>query len=335
MGGSSGSGQQTSTNKVELPPWLDQAAQDYVSTTSSVANRPYDAYTGQQIAGFSADQSNAFQGVRDLQGATGSALTGLAGQAAGYANYQPQQVQAGSLPQTDLSGYMNPYISTVVQNAMQGLDQQRMGAQNQLATQAQAGNAYGGSRYALQAASTDAQAAQAAGTMQAQLYGQGFQNAQQMAMQDLNRGLTAQQSNQQAGLTAANLGLQGLNYAGQMVGNAQNANYKDLAALEGVGTAQQSMNQQYMDLAQQQWQDARNYPLEQLQILQSGLTGTPYGGTTSATTTGGSKGNANAAIAGGAMSGAAAGVPLAGATYGLSIPIGAIIGAGAGYAGSR
>ena len=73
----------TNTTKQELPAWLDTAAQDYMNYGRDVASRPYEGYGGQQIAGFGQDQANAFQGVRDQQGLTGSALTGLAGQAAG------------------------------------------------------------------------------------------------------------------------------------------------------------------------------------------------------------------------------------------------------------
>jgi hypothetical protein len=58
------------------------------------------------------------------------------------------------------------------------------------------------------------------------------------------------------------------------------------------------------------------------------------GGTSTAT--GSSPGiNRTGAAASGAVAGAAAGAPLAGATYGLSIPIGALIGGAGGYFGAR
>ena len=249
------------------------------------------------------------------------------------AGYQPQTVQRGALPDVNLQGYMNPYLQTVAQNAMGGIDQQRRMAQNNLADQAMAGNAYGGSRYALQAASTDAQAAQQAGNMQAQLYGQGFQNAQQMAQADMARGLQAQGMNQQAGLAAQNLGLQGMGLAGQFLQGGQQANYRDLAALEAVGGQQQGMNQQYLDLAQQQWRDARNYPLEQLQIMQSVMGSTPYGGNTISTGVAPqTKANPAMGALGGAASGAAAGTMV---MPGWGTAVGAALGAGAGYLGSR
>jgi hypothetical protein len=335
MGGSSKTPSATTqTTKTELPSWLDNAAQEYVGFGREVAQRPYEAYQGQQIADFSQDQANAFQGVRDQQGVTGGALTNLAGQAQGIAGYQPQTVQGGSLPNVNLSGYMNPYIDTVAKNAMAGIDTQRQMAQNGLADQAQAANAYGGSRFALQSASLDAQAAQQAGNMQAQLYGQGFQNAQQMAQQDMTRGLQAQGMNQQAGLAAQNLGLQGLGLAGQFVQGAQQGNYRDLAALEAVGGQQQGMNQQRLDLAQQQWQDARNYPLEQLGIMQSVMGSTPYGGSTiSSGVAPQTRANPAMGALGGAMSGAASGTMIGGPGWGTAI--GAVVGAGAGYLGSR
>jgi hypothetical protein len=333
MGGSSKTPSATTqTTKQELPAWLDSAAQNYVQAGQQVANRPYEAYQGQQIAGFTQDQQNAFQGVRDQQGLTGSALGGLAQGAAGIAGYQPQQVNAGSMNGADLSGYMNPYTQHVEQGALQALDAQRLNAQNSLADQARAGNAYGGSRYALQAAATDAQAAQQAGNLAAQLRSQNFGNAQNMMQGDLTRGLQAQGMNQQAGLAAQNLGLGGLTLAGQLTQAGQGANYRDLAALEGVGGALQGMDQRYLDLAQQQWQDARNYPLEQLGIMQSVMGSTPYGGTTiSQGIAPQSKSNPAMGALGGAMAGASAGAAFGG--WG-AIP-GAIIGGAAGYLGSR
>ena len=49
----------TNTTKQELPAWLDTAAQDYMSAGGDVASRPYEAYTGDRIAGFGQDQANA------------------------------------------------------------------------------------------------------------------------------------------------------------------------------------------------------------------------------------------------------------------------------------
>jgi hypothetical protein len=334
MGGSSRTPSQTTqTTQTQLPIWLENASQDLVHRAEDVAARPYEAYQGQQIADFTSDQRKAFWGVRGMTGKTGDALTGLSNQAQGIANYDPQQVQGGTLPGVNLQQYMNPYLDTVARNAMTGLEQQRQTAQNSLADQAQAGNAYGGSRFALQGASLDAQAAQNAGNLQAQLYGQGFQNAQAMAQQDLSRGLQAQGMNQQAGLAAQNLGLQGLTLAGQLRQGAQAADYQDYAAREAIGQQRQGLEQQHLDLAQQQWQDARNYPLQQLQIMQSVLGGTPYGGSTVSTGVGpqGSRPSPAMGALGGAASGAAAGSALG--PWGALA--GAAIGGVGGYMGSR
>lgn len=330
-GGGSKSSTGTTTTKTELPLWLENATQDYVHMGEDVASRPYEAYGGQRIAGITDDTANAYQGVRDQQGLTGTAMTGLAGQAA--QGYDPMMVNAGQATGPMLQQYMNPYTNQVEKVALQNLNSQRMGAQNQLADQARAGNAYGGSRYALQAASTDAQAAQQAGNLSAQLRNQNFTNAQQMAQQDLTRGLQAQGMNQQAGLAANSQNLQGLGLSGQLLGQAQQANYTDLGALEGVGNALRAYNQQGLDQNYQSWLDARNYPLEQLGIMQSVIGSTPYGGTTiSSGVQGGSKANPAMGALGGAASGAAAGAAFGGG-WG-AIP-GAIIGGLGGYMSAR
>jgi len=55
--------------------------------------------------------------------------------------------------------------------------------------------------------------------------------------------------------------------------------------LMGAGQAQRQMAQQNLDLAYQDFLAQRGYPREQLQILQSGISGTPALTSTTQTTT--------------------------------------------------
>src|SRR5262245_56428805 len=75
-GGGKGGGSQTtsSVNRVELPAWVDQAAQDTWARAQEVADRPYEEYGGQLVAGQTADTRQAFQQIRDMQGATAPAF---------------------------------------------------------------------------------------------------------------------------------------------------------------------------------------------------------------------------------------------------------------------
>jgi hypothetical protein len=65
---------QTSTQSTSLPPWLDSAYQDLLSRAGTASQQGYQPYVDAsgnpipRIAGFSQDQLNAFQQVRDAQG---------------------------------------------------------------------------------------------------------------------------------------------------------------------------------------------------------------------------------------------------------------------------
>src|SRR5262245_34342725 len=65
-----GGGKKTSrsTQSVEYPDWINNAGQLLVSKGEDLVNRPFESYTGNRVAGFSGDQTNAFQQVRDLIG---------------------------------------------------------------------------------------------------------------------------------------------------------------------------------------------------------------------------------------------------------------------------
>jgi hypothetical protein len=130
---------------------------------------------------------------------------GVGGQSVGNWGYDPAQAQgiqgpAGSyssqsLAGTDMSNYMNPYLQQVVDTTMAGMDRQRQQAINSTGAQATAGGAFGGGRHAAMEAMTNADALQNQGQLEAQLRQQGFQNAQQMAGQDIANQNQASQFN--------------------------------------------------------------------------------------------------------------------------------------------
>jgi hypothetical protein len=140
------------------------------------------------------------------QQAAGGQAAAMAGTGMGMA-YNPQQVQAGQLANTDLSAYGNPYENQVVQQSLQDINQYAQQQGNQLAAQAQAAGAYGGSRSAILESQANEAALQQAARTAAGLRQQGFQNAQNMAMQDIGNRLRADLANQGNDLSAANLRL--------------------------------------------------------------------------------------------------------------------------------
>lgn len=211
---------------------------------------------------------NVFQQAQ--QGQTGAMM----GTAAGM-GYQPAQVQAGQIGQTDLTPYFNPFEQTVVQQSLGDIEQARQMQANQLASQAQRAGAFGGSRSAILESQANESAMQQAARTAANLRLGGFQNAQQMAGQDIANTMRADLANQGAGLTGAG---QRLAAAGQLGGLAQQAFGMGRGLQQDMaqqGALQQMLNQQVFDRSREQFQGYTSFPERSLGYLASALGAAP------------------------------------------------------------
>ncbi len=178
--------------------------------------------------------------------------------------YQPQMVDA-----TNVQPYMNPYQQQVIDASNAELQKQAAMAQNTLDAQASAAGAFGGSRHGVAQAETAGQYADAQAAMIADLYSQGYTQAQQAALQE-------QMANQNAGLAGA--GLQ-LNAAGQM-GNLSNLGFGQGMAITGQQATQgaqiQAMNQALIEATKGQFGGFTGAPTQSVGLL-TGTTGSvPY-----------------------------------------------------------
>jgi hypothetical protein len=94
-GGGGGSGTQTTIN--ELPEWARGYAKNALEKTAALSEKPYQAYEGARISGFSPMQLQSQQAAANMQtsGATGAGidLAGAAGLGALGTNYQAGQFQ--------------------------------------------------------------------------------------------------------------------------------------------------------------------------------------------------------------------------------------------------
>jgi len=136
---------------------------------------------------------------------------------AGASPIQAQNVRAGQVAGSNLGAYTNPYETQVVDAALGDLERSRQMQQNQLGAQASASNAFGGSRQGIAESETNRAFAEQAAQTASGLRQAGFQNAQQLAGQDIGYRMQAGMANQGANLTAQ----------GQTAGNmlaAQQAN---------------------------------------------------------------------------------------------------------------
>ena len=181
--------------------------------------------------------------------------------------YQPSTI-AG----TDMSQYMNPFENQVVQNTMGDLDRQRQIEANQLGAQASARGAFGGSRDALMQSELSRNYGQQMANTSAQMRQAGYQNAQQMAGQDIQTGLAGSANRQNA---ATNLGqLSNLGFGQGMALQQQSMQQ---------GALEQGINQLILDAAKNQYAGYAGAPGQALQMNSAALGTTPVPQTTTAT----------------------------------------------------
>jgi hypothetical protein len=224
MGGSS----HTETSNTVDPKLMALYQQNY-NMASQVADRPFQPYTGERVAGFNDNQMagfNAFfsaannptalNAISRAQDATGSLLSyqapviGSPGDltarsvsarsiAAPMVSPAPTVnavgVNAGLLSGTDLTPYLNPYTDDVVNAALGDLyhsRQQQGVADNASAT---AAHAFGGTRQAVLDANTTDDYLRNVASTSASLRQGAYQSAQQAALQDIQNQLNAGEFN--------------------------------------------------------------------------------------------------------------------------------------------
>ena len=285
--GKGGGGTQTTVQKTELPQWIQEAGQENLKIANEIAARPYLAYPGAVVAGFSPEQEQAFRMAQGTVGAT-APLYGMAGQAiGGVSQYAPTDITAPSFLNANVSQYMNPYTEQVINRASEAANRQLQQTQNQIAAQAARAGAFGGSRQGIQEGVAAAETARGIGDLTAQLQAQNYGQAVQNIQADQARAQQAALANQAAGLQAAGLRLQGGSGLANLGGLVQNAALTDVGTVGAIGAARQDLAQKQLDEAYARFQEQRNYPVEALNLRLAALGATPYGKETTSTTTGG------------------------------------------------
>lgn len=254
-GGSSSTPTQTTVNNVSIPPY----AQPYVESTlgqaaalTDINQNPYQPYTGQQVAGFSPMQAQAFQSIGNQQIAPQLAMAtdlanqvGQGGLSAFNTSGQLQGAaldygkQASGLAPLDIAmgnagaasgfaygqnatnpnavgAYMNPYIQNTLAPALQLLNQQydQQGTYEQGAATSK--GAFGGTRESLMQGLNNQNRNLAANQLVSNAYNQAYNVANQNMQQA-----------SQLGMQGAQTGISGLDAANRTYGTA----------LSGVGAA--------------------------------------------------------------------------------------------------
>ena len=234
--------QTTSVQTKEIPEEL----KPYVKKVLSEAEDIYDIdketgyvpYTGKRIADFSPEQERAFDLTSDVLGQTQALVTPAA-----------QAAMLASLGTTDadISRFMNPYASRVIditeRERRRAADQE----EQQLAAKAVTAGAYGGSRYAIADAerrrNLERDIADRRATGLASAYDNALKQAQ--ALQESRLGAASR-------LT-------------ELAQVAPRGTADELARLEAVGAARRGQRQSELDIAQAEFYQKQDYPKTSLQ----------------------------------------------------------------------
>ena len=249
----------------ELPEWAKPYGKDILAKGAALTDinqNPYQTYNQERLAGFSPMQQQAMQGAAGMQPsqqvaqgsglAYGAGLGGL-GMAAGAT---PQNFQS------QVGGYMNPYLQMSLAEANRQYD---IGATKQQSAATQAG-AFGGSREAIMAAENERNRNMGLSSIIGQGYNTAFGNAQNQYNQS-----------QQQALQGLGVGLQGASTLGQL-GQTQYGQQMGINQLQAqYGGQQQAQMQKGLDTAYQDFTNQQNYPYKQLGFMSDLLRGTPTG----------------------------------------------------------
>ena len=280
MGGQTGTQQQQTQQTTQLPPWVNDAAQQNYAFAQNVAARPLQQYQGQMVPDTSDQMQQAWNTAATSANAGMPQLNAATAGFAGALGQTPMTVTPQTLSGTNLQPYEDPYTQSVI-NASLPIMQQQLG--QTLATNAGTASqtgAFGGSRFGVQQGVAQAQGALGEAQMAANLNAQNFTQAQAAATGDITRNLQAQTTNQGAQQAKINSDIQASQgLAGVGTDVAQNANnaftMQNTAGTEEMAQAQNQINAQMA-----KFQQAQTYPTQQLSVLQSALGMTPYGQST-------------------------------------------------------
>ena len=200
------------------------------------------------IGGFKEQDLSQIMGQQFVAG-PGALTTQGEGLASGLGSYEPflQQAQGLTGPQA-YQNYMSPYQQDIIDTTLAEYDVQAQKGLPGLANQAIQAGAFGGGREGVQRAEYQAASDRNRAALQAQLLGQGFAQAQNLAGVDFSRNI--------------NLAQQSPALVGQQI-----------SALTGLGAAQSGREQQLLTADQQLASKTALQDLEAAQQFGSGVTG--------------------------------------------------------------
>ena len=230
------------TSQSTLSEWAGPYVVDMLGKAQAISEQPYQVYQGPMTAGESGLQSKYFQG---LGGLTFPTQLGQSFSSSTAPTLPTATGPAGSTtPTGPAAQYMNPYLQAVLAPQLEELRRQSAMTQAQQAGKAAQAGAFGGSRYGLM----EAEGARNLMQEMNKTIGTGYANAYDKAMQQFN------------------------------IEQGQAKTLADMMA--SAGAQQRGIEQEGITADYNEFLAQRDYPMKQVQFLQSMLQGLPISSVT-------------------------------------------------------
>lgn len=240
------------TQTREIPSWLREGSQQAVSMARGIADRPYTPYEDQRVAGL----SEAEQLASDRAMTMGQDYQTDLSRAREYTEQGAQ-----SFLDADMNAYMNPFVKGALDPAARELREQIARETREVGSQAGQVGAFGGGRQAILESETKRGGLEAIGD----LYGRGFERAFESGRDQFNRDRDVfARAAEQFRATGA---------------QGQRQLTQDIQNLLTTGGLKRTLEQAGLDFDYQQFIEARDWDITNLQPLLSALSTVPHGET--------------------------------------------------------
>lgn len=248
----------TTTTTTALDDQFKQNQNELYKRGVNIADRPYEGYTGQTVAGFNNDQL-ALMGDLRSNYADAQAYDPRAALAQSYTN-GPQLAQQRSFLNGNVQDYMNPYVDQVIDRTFRSIDRDTDARRQQVRDTAIGQNAFGNDRRFVMEGVAEAEGQRAKMDTAANLYSQAFNTGANLMGADMDRMSNIDQANQ----TYLN------NYNATLGRNAvlgQQDMIDARNALAGVGDSRQQLNQSTINQDVAEFYRTQGYDAEQARML--------------------------------------------------------------------
>jgi hypothetical protein len=285
-----GSTTTTSGSTPSIPGDVEAARRNLLTRAQNFAAEPFAQYNLPRVAGFSPDQEAAFGAARNIASQSG-ALAGLTPELT-REGIEASRGLATTLPETDISAYMSPYLQGVLDPAIRDIEERAARQRLQLGQQAARTGSFGGSRQAIAESELERGTQRNIGEESARQRANAYTQALQQFRTDQER------------IPALYAGAQGM--LGTGLGQTAGRLATEYAPLLQAGGLQQQLGQTNLDVLRRSFEEERDFPMRGIETLRGalGLNSNTLGvGTTQTQTTPGSSNVLGSVI------GAAAAIP--------------------------